>query len=304
MPPRLSDYSLNDWLHARPLTHAMKTRRYRATDRAFSNLDARVAAPASLLPSLNGRRVLVTIAFNDPQSIDWQARLIKLYVDDVIHVIADNTRDDALAARIAGVAAAHGIAYLRLPANPWNEPSRSHGLALNWVWRNLIHPGAPEVFGFLDDDMYPTGPSDPFAALANQNWFGVVRSAGPAAEKSAVGRGVERWFLWAGFAMYRFAGVRDKPLDFSQDWFLRLDTGGANWDVLYRHVPRESVSEQETIFVPYRAGLMMEDAPFQWCGNWLHEVGVMGRTEFAQDKRRAVGEILGPHLEKARALSA
>lgn len=304
MPPRLTDYSLNDWLHARPLTHAMKTRRYRSTDRAFSGLPARVAAPAALPASLNGRRVLVTIAFNDPQSVEWQAQLIKLYVDDVIHIVADNTRDDAQAAAIAKVAAAQGIPYLLLPANPWNEPSRSHGLALNWVWRNLIRPGAPEVFGFLDDDMYPTAPSDPFAALTTQDWFGVVRPAGPATEKSSVGPGVARWFLWAGFSMYRFAGVRDEPLDFSQDWFLRLDTGGANWEVLYRHVPRESIREQETLFVPYRPGLLVEDAPFQWCGTWLHEVGVMGRPEFTQDKRRAVGELLKPHLDKARASSA
>jgi hypothetical protein len=304
MPPRLSDYSLNDWLHARPLTHAMKTRRYRATDRAFTDMPARVPPPPDLLPSLNDRRVLVTIAFNDPQTVEWQAQLIALYVDDVVHIIADNTRDDAQAVRIAAVAAAQGLAYLRLPANPWNEPSRSHGLALNWVWRNLIRPGAPCVFGFLDDDMYPTAPSDPFAALATQDWFGVVRPEGPAAGKSTPGLGITRWFLWAGFAMYRYAGVRDKPLDFSQDWFLRLDTGGANWDVLYRHVSRDSVREQDTIFVPYKDGLTMEEAPFQWCGTWLHEVGVMGRPEFAQDKRRVVGDILRPHLEKARRLSA
>lgn len=303
MPPRLTDYDWNDWLHARPLTHAMKTRRYRKKDLAFSALPPRVGPPPLLIASLKDRRVLVSIAFNDPQTIEWQAQLIRLYVSDVIHVVADNTRDDANAARIAEVCAAQHVVYLRLPDNPWAEPSRSHGLALNWVWRNLIRPGQPEVFGFLDDDMYPTAASDPFAALATQDWFGVVRPEGPPTGRSAPGRGVTRWFLWAGFSMFRFAGVRDKALDFSQDWFLRLDTGGANWDVLYRHAPRASVREQDTSFVPFREGLTMEDAPLQWCGTWLHEVGVMGRAEFTDEKRRVVGEILRPHLALARRMS-
>ena len=83
MPPRLIDYDLNDWLHARPVTHALKTRRYRAVDRAFSALPARVALPTSMIASIKDRRVLVSIAFNDPQSIEWQTELIRLNVDDV-----------------------------------------------------------------------------------------------------------------------------------------------------------------------------------------------------------------------------
>lgn len=293
MPPRITDYGLNDWLHARPLTHAIKTRRYRAIDSAFSALPARVPPPPALMPSLGGRRVLVSIAFDDPQTIEWQTQLIGRYVDDVIHVVADNTGDDTNASRIAAVCEAHNVPYVRLPHNPWSAPSRSHGLALNWVWRNLIRPGRPDMFGFLDDDMYPTAPSDPFAPLTAQDWFGVVRP-GPRSRQ-----GVTRWFLWAGFSMFQFARVHDKPMDFSQDWFLGLDTGGANWDVLYRHALRGGVREQETVFVPFREGLTTQDAPLQWCGTWLHEVGVMGRAEFTEEKRRVVAEILRPHLERA-----
>lgn len=303
MPPRLTEYDWNDWLHARPLTHALKTRRYRAIDRAFTALPARVAPPASLLRALKDRRVLVSIAFSDPQSIEWQTQLIRLYVGDIVHIVADNSSDDSKAAQIASVCAEQNIPYLRLPANPWHAPSRSHGLALNWVWRNLIRPGAPKTFGFLDDDIYPTAASDPFAALATQDWFGVVRPEYvPPGKPEPMGRPM-RWFLWAGFSMFRFAGVRDKPLDFSQDWFQRLDTGGANWEVLYRHTPRSQVAEQETLFVPFRDGLTMEDAPLQWCGTWLHEVGIMGRPEFTEEKRRVVTEILAPHLQRAAATS-
>lgn len=304
MPPRLRDYDINDWLHVRPVIHQMKTRRYRYIDRHYSALPALSEPSSCLRSSLKGKRVLVSIAFTDPQTIDWQAQLVKFYVPDVIYIVADNTRDDAQAAQIAAVAAKHAVPYLRLPKNPWNEPSRSHGLALNWVWRNLIRPGEPQVFGFLDDDMYPTATNDPFAALRTQDWFGVVRPEGPPTGRSVPGRGVNRWFLWAGFSMFKFEAVVGKPLDFSQDWFLRLDTGGANWSVLYQHVPRHQVREQETIFVPYKEGLSVNDAPFQWCGVWLHEVGFMGRPEFAKDKRRVIADVLAPYLDTIKTASA
>lgn len=300
MPPRFQDYGPADWLRLRPLLHRLKTRRYRADDRAFSATPARAGDAAALARSLRGRKVLVAVAFQDPQMLAWQAPLIKLYVPDAIHIVADNTPDDKQAAVIAEVAARWSVPYLRLPLNPTDVPSRSHGLALNWIWHNLIRPGQPDAFGFLDDDMFPTAPHDPFAALAHQDFFGVIRPGVSTATVDAAGR----WFLWAGFSMFRFAGVRDKPLDFSQDWFLGLDTGGGNWDVLYRHVRRDSIREQETVFVPFREGLQMTDAPFQWCGPWLHEVGLMGRLEFAEDKRRAVAELLAPHLAKAGVVSA
>ncbi|WP_244438074.1 hypothetical protein [Afipia birgiae] len=104
MPPRLQDYTLNDWLHLRPFTHTMKTRRYRAIDRDYSRLPATSPLPPGFISSLNARRVLVSIAFADPQTIDWQAQLVKLYVPDVLYVVADNTTSDLQAAEIASVA--------------------------------------------------------------------------------------------------------------------------------------------------------------------------------------------------------
>lgn len=295
MPPRLVDYALADWLRLRPVVQGFKTARYRAVDRRFRGMPARSGDLAELTALLRGRRALITIAFNDPQTIAWQARLVRRYVADTLYVVADNSPGDDAAGEIARVAAAAGAPYMRLPRNLWSGASRSHGLALNWVWQNLVLPGQPQAFGFIDDDIYPTAPDDPFATLAGQDFYGVVRLGMP---RSADER-VSRWFLWAGFCMYRFAAVRDVALDFSQDWFLGLDTGGGNWEVLYRHVDRSRLREQSSVFVPYREGMPIEDAPLQWCGAWLHAVGLMGRPAFAADKARAIAEILRPHLAQA-----
>ena len=280
----LNEYTAADWCRLRPLSHFLKTARYQRVDRRHRRQPARVGDLAALQRAVRGRKILVTVAFADPQVIDWQTRLVRYHVPHALYVIADNSPDDASATAIAAIAAQLGAPYLRLPANPWPLGSRSHGIALNWLWQNLILPGEPEAFGFLDDDLFPTAPDDPFAALTTQDFYGVVRPAG------------DRWFLWAGFCFFRFDHVRQKNLDFGQDWFNGLDTGGGNWRTLYRFVKRDSIREAATEFVPFKPGIAVADGPFQWCGSWLHEVGMMGREDLAKEKRQVIATRLAKHL--------
>ncbi len=228
------------------------------------------------------------MGFGDPEAIEWQAMLVRHFVPDVVYVVVDNTPQDSDAAAIERVAANLGVTYLRAPPNPWPASSRSHGIVLNWLWHNVVRPGAPSAFGLLDDDLFPTAPHDPFEPLKRQDVFGVARHAG------------DRWFLWAGFTMMRFDAVRDLELDFGQDWFIGLDTGGGNWRPLYSHMNFGALEFHPTQFVPYRDGIDASEGPLQWAGSWLHEVGQVGRDELAIDKRRVVAGILGPHLAAAR----
>ena len=159
---------------------------------------------------------------------------------------------------------------------------------MNWTWHNILRPGNPRAFGFIDDDLFPTASDDLFAPLDTQEFFGLVREVD------------HRWFLWAGFCTFRFDAVKDKPLDFGQDWFMGLDTGGANWDVLYRSVDLSALQVPNTIFTPYKEGVDVRDGPMQWCGTWLHEIGSTGNSAVEADKRRVVAGILAPHLDAAR----
>jgi len=172
----LSDYSAADWRRLRPLSQALKTAKYRAVTTLYLRRRAGADLPA-LMRRITGKKVLVTIAFADAEVVDWQIRLVRHNVPSATHVIADNSQDAGAAAGIAALCNRLHTPYLRLPANPWHQPSRSHGIALNWMWRNLIRPAEPEVFGFLDDDLFPTRADDPFEALSSQDFFGVVRAA-------------------------------------------------------------------------------------------------------------------------------
>jgi hypothetical protein len=291
VPKAFSEYTLADWSRLRPLTHRLKTARYRIIDRRYRRRPAAAGDAAAVARSIAGRQALFSVAYRDPQAIEWQALLVRHFVPGALYVVVDNSPHDDAAA-IERVAAEHGVPYLRTPANPWDKSSRSHGIALNWTWHNVIRPGAPDAFGLLDHDLFPTAPDDPFAPLQRQPVYGYVRFTEPPSG---------RWFLWAGFTMMKFAAVRDVPLDFGQNWFLGLDTGGGNWDPLYSRLDLERLEQAPSRFVPYRDGIERWDGPLQWCGNWLHEVGQMGEPEVMADKRRVVAGILAPHLEAARA---
>jgi hypothetical protein len=104
--------------------------------------------------------------------------------------------------------------------------------------------------------------------------------------------------------MFRFASVKDKALDFGQDWFVGLDTGGGNWGAVYSQIDRRNLQEQPTSLFPFKPGIAVAEGPLQWCGTWLHEVGLMGDRQLFAAKRTALAAMLAPHLEAARAPSA
>lgn len=283
----LSEYEYSDWRRLRPLLHGLKTARYRFVNKRYVRRISPACDLSNLKQNIAGKRVLVSVAFGDAEIVEWQVRLMRRHIASATHMIADNSREGDASAAIANVCAQFNTPYIRLPPNPWYQPSRSHGIALNWLWHNLIRPAEPEYFGFLDHDIFPTEADDPFNALATQDCFGVIRTAGA------------RWFLWAGYCMYRFDRVRNLGMDFGQDWFNGMDTGGGNWWPLYRNMIRSELKEAATTFQPYKAGVAMADGALQWVGPWVHEVGQMVRPELRADRRQVVRNLLATHLEAA-----
>jgi hypothetical protein len=284
----LGEYTANDWRRLRPVGHWVKTQRYRMQRESYVRRPARFALTDTA--SMRGRRIITTIAFEDPEAISIQARLLARFVPDAVYIVADMSMNQGSADEIRSIAEKLSIPYVRLPKSPLlrrEHASRIHGLALNWTWRNVIRPIEPEAFGFIDHDIYPTSPDDPFCKLQLQPIYGSIRQIG------------ERWFLWAGFAMFRFAFVKDLPLDFGQDWFNGLDTGGANWNVLFRDLDRTQLRFADTRFEPFKPGIDSGAGQIQWCDTWLHEVGLARREGFADvaaEKRNMIKQLLAPHL--------
>jgi hypothetical protein len=269
-------------LRLQPPIHILKTARYRHIDRHYRKLPPRVSClsdQAAARPNL-----LISISFEDAQLIDWQSRLVRRYVPSAEYIVVDNSTSEKGARAIKTICEEQGCSYLLTPRNPWRGfPSRSHSLALNWALDNVVRPKTPRAFGFIDTDIFPLERTNPFEPLERQDFFGVVRNAG------------QRWFLWAGFCFFRYSLLERLPLDFSQAWFLGLDTGGANWNVLYRRYALEALERMETSFFPFKEGLQLSDGPLQKCGPWLHEVGQMGRADLDPEKRQTLKCLM--HLD-------
>ena len=294
MPQPFNEYGAKDWLRLRPLVHRYKHARFLFQYARIVRQKARQGDIPALIRRIRGVRLLTTIAFNDPAKIELQTRAVKTFVPDCFCLVADNSSDDALARQIAHAAAAHGAGYLRLPRAPWtgSEAGLSHGLGMTWVWRNLIRPAEPSAFGFIDHDIYPTAPDDPFAPLAEYPVAGRVWPRPP------------RWHLWAGFCFFRFDAVRDKNLNFIRDWFANLDTGGGNWHPLFRHLDPGQVPDPGLRIAGILPGVSMDDCRVEWIGAWLHEHNdwrhLNGPVErdFMKEKALAVAAIVDAALDR------
>src|SRR5215216_5655616 len=112
----LADYSWRDWQRLRPVTHWLKTLRYNFQREAYVRRSARTDVTA--VGQLIGRRVLVTIAFEDPEAIELQAQLVVRFVPGVAYIVADMSMNEHAAAEIAAIEARHKVSYVRLPDGP------------------------------------------------------------------------------------------------------------------------------------------------------------------------------------------
>jgi hypothetical protein len=276
----LRDYTRHDWARLRPVTQTYKTLCYDAVNALYMR---RGRVDAALAARLRGRGIVCSIAFNNDWAIDRQARLMRRYVAGAEYLVADNSSDEAAAARIAALCAAHDVPYLRLPRSPTRGASRSHGLALNWVCRNLIASLGPPLFGFVDHDIFPTAPVDIAALLRDQPVYGrLVERFG-------------RWYLWAGFSFFRGDVLRARKLDFRQDWFLGLDTGGANWR-FYAALDRDALAFPHERQIHLDAAAEGADDAIDLIGDWVHFGNASGWRQGAAGKRAMVDAMLAPHL--------
>ena len=300
MPRPWPEYSAREWARLRPLVERYKYVRYQALVAIHVRRSAAKGDIAALRSRIAGQRVMVAVAFNDAGFVERQTALAKRNTPGCLHLIADNSSDPAASARIETAANESGCAYVKLRPGPWRKPEdggRSHALAMNWVWRNLLRPARPLAFGFIDHDNFPLRATDPFAPLEDHAVAGQVRNRS----------GRERWYLWAGFCFFRFDAVEHRALNFSLDWAAGLDTGGANWFSLYRHLAAAEVFDAGMRVEPIAHDLGDHDLRLEWIGEWLHlgnfnvplSLSEPLRRELAALKLSVVEERLSAALDAA-----
>jgi len=266
------DYSFGEWLKAEPLAHGARRLRNIAVDRVYGT--RRAAGQDQILAQLaplKGHCLAVTIAFNLPEAIALLSQTMAQFLPGQALLVCDNSSDAAARARIARICADRGHIYCALPTAPrmHGRPngSRSHAVALNWVWRNLIVPTAPKIVALLDHDLVPLAPDDLAARVRHQPLYGMVRH----------GTRFGGWYLWPGYCVFdltALGGGRLDPgkLDFGTDTPRTLDTGGQNWRVLYRSLALDTLARGRTQEV-YLSDADGERESYLMVDGWLHVGG-------------------------------
>jgi len=260
----LKDFTWDEWLRLLPVTHAAKQARNDIVLSAF--LKARPEGFERFLQDtahLRGKNVMNVVTFEQPWVVDFFLKMAKRHVADATILVFDNSQQAAKRAEIARVCREHGILYLGLPKNSTRHANRSHGLAMTWIFHNVMREIQPAIAAFADHDLIPMERVEFAERLGTQPFFGKDN-----ASKWA-------WSLWAGYCLYDFSVVRELPLNFLYDFSRGLDTGGRNWNCLYRKYDRGKLrfAEFERInFVDPTANILRKVRFVD--GRWIHLRGV------------------------------
>lgn len=216
--------SLNGTLAIR----AGKNLRNTAVDRAFRwwgrAAGHRVAAT---LASRGHRHVVFTIAYDSPWVVDLLTQAWSRHQPDLPLVVIDNSSQRSARAAHEDLCRQRGFPWLPLPWNPEWHPNRSHGIALNWTWFNVVRHADLEVAGFLDHDCIPVAACDLRGRTRGLDAYGL--RAGSVTHPDA-------WNIWPGYCFLRPAAARGHVVDFKHRIEYGLDTGGGNWRGFYRRL--------------------------------------------------------------------
>jgi hypothetical protein len=248
-----------------------------------------------IYPYRNGKKILFTspinqlillpIAFNNVETIKLQYTYIhKNLTENFTYIVADNSSDKNAASAIKAFCKEHSIPYSKLPANPLtgSHPSGSHGLALNWAYKNIVKKYKPKYFGFLDHDIFPVRKTEVVSKIKH-GVYGLVQ------ERNT------NWYLWPGFCFYDYKTIKNYKIDFRPA--VGLDTGGGNYESIYKTIDKKSLTpivhyykntQTYESFDVYKGGENIVEV----ISDWVHIMRLSHWDSFSTSDDTSVEEIL------------
>lgn len=173
------------------------------------------------------------ITFNNTFLVEYQIKTLRKFfkapfnlfvVDNNNQLHADQSRE------VFDLCIEKKIAYIKAPDNYYQrpetfDPSMKLGTTMNWLYQQCVLKRWPTYFGYLDHDCFITKPFDVRPYLDINGMYGEVARN----EKNGA------WNLHPAVNFYRLDFVGHLPLDFRASHKYQLDTGGANYDILYHN---------------------------------------------------------------------
>lgn len=240
---------------------------------------------AAELARRGGRQVTFTVAYNSPWVLDLLTLAWSRHQPELPLVVIDNSSNRSARSAHEELCRSRGILWLPLPWNPEWHPNRSHGIALNWTWFNVVRHADLEVVGFLDHDCIPVAGCDLGRRLEQCDAYGLRHL-------SATRPGA--WNLWPGYCYLRPAAAARCAIDFKHRIEHGLDTGGGNWRGFYRRLDPSRVGAAACRQVRPDLGDGAEAAACPLIDEaFLHLEGASYRDAFRDDTlRRRIAEAV------------
>lgn len=287
---RLHQFEPGEWVRLVPLVQAFRQVRNHLLLRYYRHVrPPQLADFLGRHGHLEGRRVAIVIAFRQPWALDWQLQMAARNLPGIELLVFDNSRSEEVRRQIQAICDRHGVSCFALPPYRTAHVNRSHGMAMSWVYHNVVRVLRPEIFGFLDHDLIPMERVDVDQRLDDQPVYGVLNAGN-----------LGTWSLWAGYCFYRFAYTHDKPLNFLYDFSRQLDTGGHNWNALYRLLPRADLRFASKQFLRMQPTQAPESRQVEVIdGAWIHIGGISYNDNF--QRKQAFFESLKEAVDEGAA---
>lgn len=209
-----------------------------------SNFLYKILLLHSLLPTkyknilFKDSRLLITVvAFNNYEIISIQHKKLRDYIkEDFNFLVADNSSNKSTSDKLRQFCKSENISYVKVPKNPLTgiRSSGSHGAAINWCYKNIIKKYKPKFFGFLDHDVFPIKETV-LTEKITSGFYGVIRK-----------RKEPYWYLWPGFCFFEYEKIKNFKVNFfpyhaGKNGEIFLDTGGSNYNSIYKKIGKESI---------------------------------------------------------------
>ena len=260
-----SEFSVTEWLKLMPILHALRQIRNDAWIAIYKCI-----RPDNLVrflaeqKDLADKNIALVIAFEQPWALNWLLRMANRNLLDTTVLVFDNSRNESKRIEIEQVCKKNRAPYLALPVNPTRHVNRSHGMAMSWVYHNVVRAINPRIFGFIDHDLIPVRTVSIADKLTGQPVYGLLN-----ANKFGF------WSLWAGYCFFDYAETKYKSINFLYDFSRDLDTGGRNWKSLYRHLDRRKLRAATFENVSTKVPSIKNPRLVQFIDkDWLHIGGI------------------------------
>lgn len=262
------------------LKYKIKYLRNQLLSHLYNKSDAKTRQQFEQLQLSSDKIPVISITFQNPSVTKWQIIQIQKHCPDIELLIFDNSKNEALAQEIRQHCHTLGVFYYRLPSNKVKHPNRSHALAMNWIYSQFISLKKPDYFGLIDHDLISLSNFSIKPLLENKPFYGLL-----------YGGGRETWQTWAGYTFFDRRNMENKKIDFMYHFQIALDTGGYNYESLYKPTilnPNDYADNKlSTLQLPDREAINIQVID----KIWFH-IGGIGYGDNFANKRNYVEDIM------------